>query len=272
MNVQTPEDVGGDLDASHDVFVSFKSDDKIFAERIYEVLEARGIRCWISSRDVPAGTNYQNQIRRAIRNCRVLLLIYSKNAQASTEIPNEIALAKQDKKVILPVQIDDVKPDDTFGYNLVTIQILDVHNNFDNNFDAHIERIFSEVLYHLPPRDGRGGRDQINSAGTVSLSPRQNFLPAQQTSALDDENTRMALGARDSPPQIGKYNNSEYLMAVARGREIRSAGGKKSDAARAIYDLLRGAPRRIVIDAFVEGANLTPAGASTYYQNIRSTN
>ena len=41
------------------IFISHSSHDRKIAETIVQALESRGLRCWISSRDVAGGENYQ---------------------------------------------------------------------------------------------------------------------------------------------------------------------------------------------------------------------
>jgi hypothetical protein len=43
----------------------------------------------------------------------------------------------------------------------------------------------------------------------------------------------------------------------------------KADAARRRYELISGEPREIVVQAFVDGAGLTPKGAQTYFYNCK---
>jgi bisphosphoglycerate-independent phosphoglycerate mutase (AlkP superfamily) len=58
--------------------------------------------------------------------------------------------------------------------------------------------------------------------------------------------------------------------AVALGKEVRKQSEKtKADAARAMFELISGEPREIIIQAFVDGAGLTPKGAQTYFYNCK---
>jgi hypothetical protein len=51
---------------AHDVFISFKTEDKIIAEKIYDGLQTRSIVCWIFSKSIPFGKNFQSEIVRSI--------------------------------------------------------------------------------------------------------------------------------------------------------------------------------------------------------------
>ena len=48
------------------VFISFASKDRQIAMTICDALEHRGIGCWISSRDIQPGGNFQIEIVHAI--------------------------------------------------------------------------------------------------------------------------------------------------------------------------------------------------------------
>lgn len=58
-------------------------------------------------------------------------------------------------------------------------------------------------------------------------------------------------------------------QAVLEGQALISEGKTKVEAAMAIYRHLHESPQETVINAFVEGASLTPKGALTYWYNCR---
>ena len=62
---------------AHDVFVSYSAADRAPASSVVEGLESRGIRCWVAPRDIPAGSEYGEEIVEAIKSCRILVLIFS---------------------------------------------------------------------------------------------------------------------------------------------------------------------------------------------------
>ena len=68
--------------------------------------------------------------------------------------------------------------------------------------------------------------------------------------------------------QIEPKDKNRYTKAVQDGRTILTDGGSKADAARAIYRLIHDEHREVVLRAFIEGADVTPKGAPTYYYNI----
>ena len=56
--------------------------------------------------------------------------------------------------------------------------------------------------------------------------------------------------------------------AISEGKSILKECGSKASAARRIYELIHDEHREIILKAFIEGADVTPKGAPTYYYNI----
>ena len=58
-------------------------------------------------------------------------------------------------------------------------------------------------------------------------------------------------------------------MAVTEGQALIAEGKTKVEAAMAIYRHLHESPQEVVLQAFIDGASLTPKGALTYWYNCR---
>jgi hypothetical protein len=132
--------------STKDVFISYSSRDQEVAETICAELEGRNLRCWIAVRDVDPGDNFQEAIVRAIRAAKVMVLIFSKNANNSDEIKNELALASKNQLVVIPVRIEDVMPNDALSYALATRQWVDVFRDWKTAIDRLAARILSVVM------------------------------------------------------------------------------------------------------------------------------
>jgi hypothetical protein len=86
------------------VFISYSSKDQDIAKTICRALEVRGLKCWISGRDVAAGENFQEAIVRALRRARRMLLVFTGNANNSDEIKKEVAVAGRHRVTVVPVR------------------------------------------------------------------------------------------------------------------------------------------------------------------------
>src|SRR5476651_668670 len=128
------------------IFVSSSSKDAKIASSICMALEARGHRCWMSSRDVKPGENYQGAIVRAIRDAGVMVMVFSTNANNSDEIKKELALASQSRIMVIPVRAEDVLPSEDFTYELATRQWIDL---FDN-WERAIEQLGHQIDHAIP--------------------------------------------------------------------------------------------------------------------------
>ena len=70
--------------------------------------------------------------------------------------------------------------------------------------------------------------------------------------------------------QVEQVDNTSLIEgAVAAGRQIIEEGKPKIEAAMAIYEKLEQLPQETVVQAFIDGANLTTKGALTYWYNCR---
>jgi hypothetical protein len=71
------------------LFVSHVSEDQAAAMEIVQELEQRGVPCWISPRDIPPGSSFDDEIAKAIEDSRALLLVFSEQCNASEYIRRE---------------------------------------------------------------------------------------------------------------------------------------------------------------------------------------
>lgn len=110
---------------SHDVFVSYSSKDKAVADAACATLEARGIRCWIAPRDILPGKEWGASIIEAIRASRVMVLIFSEDANQSRQIRREVNNAVERGVAVLPIRIQDVMPTEGMEYYLDVTHWLD---------------------------------------------------------------------------------------------------------------------------------------------------
>lgn len=194
----------------HDVFISFSSKDIRLAELIREKIEASGPRCWISSRDVAPGDNYQAAIVKAIARARVMVLVFSSNANASHEISKELALASQNELTVIPARVEDVVPSEAFRFELATRQYIDLFRDWDAALDRLVKRVGDVVPSERPdkplvpedrPTGGRGRRTTAIVAtvivgaaiaaavGTGPLLDRFNSAPSPQGAATPESSS-----------------------------------------------------------------------------------
>lgn len=126
---------------SRPVFVSYATADRKRALSVCEAMESRGATCWISSRDVAPGENYQEAIVQSIRSAGAMVLVFSRAANNSDEIKKELSLASRYRVPVIALRIEDVEPNDAFAYELSTRQWIDAFEGWDKSIDALVGRI-----------------------------------------------------------------------------------------------------------------------------------
>ena len=130
-----------DRELTRPVFISYATSDRKEALGVCKALERRGRQCWISTRDVAPGENYQEAIVRSLRNSRAMVLVFSDAANNSDEIKKELSLASRYHIPVMALRIEDVEPSDAFAYELSTRQWIDAFESWDKSIDALSERI-----------------------------------------------------------------------------------------------------------------------------------
>jgi hypothetical protein len=155
------------------VFISYSSIDQKIAETICEALESRSCPCWISCRNVGPGENFQEAIVRAIRSAKLMILVFTSNANNSDEIKKEIVLAGQHRVTVIPVRVEDVAPNDALAYEFATRQWIDLFKDWERQIEQLTLRIESILT------EGAAHRDAGAAIGTKPLPP----APVKQSAA-----------------------------------------------------------------------------------------
>jgi len=74
-------------------FISYSHQDKSFARRLHDQLQARGIRCWLDDHQILPGDDIYEQVDRGIRMWDKVLLCCSQQSLSSWWMDNEVATA-----------------------------------------------------------------------------------------------------------------------------------------------------------------------------------
>ena len=106
-----------------DVFISYRHCNADLVAPIEEELKKRGISYFIDRIGVNYSMDYSTVIARALKACKVLLVVWTKEANGSADMLQEIVVAKQLKKRVLPYKLGsfDVTEHDALFYQLSTL-------------------------------------------------------------------------------------------------------------------------------------------------------
>lgn len=103
---------------TRDVFLSYSSHDKAWADAARAVLERQGVRCWIAPRDIIHGEQRGASIIGGINGGRMMVLIFSGHANASDHVRREVERAISRGIAVLPVRVEDIRPEGAMEFAL----------------------------------------------------------------------------------------------------------------------------------------------------------
>ena len=141
---------------TYDTFISYSKLDKTVADATCAALEASGIRCWIAPRDVTPGIEWGQAIVEAINQCRVMVLIFSANANESPQIRREVERAVSKGIPIIPLRIQEIVPTRSLEYFIGHVHWLDA---LTPPLELHLRRLTESIkaLLQVEPVSTRIG-------------------------------------------------------------------------------------------------------------------
>lgn len=146
--------------AYHSCFISYSTQDSVFAEKLYGDLREVGIDCWFAPEDLKIGDYFPETLDKAVWKQEKLLLILSRNSvesnwvaqEASTAVDREWMEKKHSSRnilVLFPISLDNAVYDLTIGWAASirrTRHIGDFRNWQD---ETEYQRAFARLLRDL---------------------------------------------------------------------------------------------------------------------------
>ena len=135
----------------YDVFISYSTLDKKIAEGICGYLESNGYRCFVAYRDIPKGKVWAAAIPDAIDESKMMVAVFSKNFDISTQTDRELELVAKRKMPILTYRIADDKFTGTKEYYLSNLNWIDAFPNPKEYFQRlleDIQKLIGPTSYH----------------------------------------------------------------------------------------------------------------------------
>ncbi len=172
--------------ASH-LFICFSSRDEAVAREVVEVLEANGLACWISLRNVSAGQNYQEAIVQAIEAALGIVFLFSESSSKSGEIKKELSIGASLNVPVFPVRLSPVLPSGALRYELAIRQWIDIFPERRDALGRLAETIKKTIA--APPTGANAApvtaplaADAVSRTATPETLPAEN-LPAEKLPA-----------------------------------------------------------------------------------------
>ena len=146
-----------------DVFISYSSLNKNVADAVVSDFEQNGIRCWYAPRDIMPGQEWVTAIHEAINACQLFVLIYTDSSNESKQVANEVALAFNSGKTLIPFKLSDTQMSSELEYYLTRVHWLDAVNPPLLESIANLRKYSKKILEGNVPKESK----IRNSNGTL---------------------------------------------------------------------------------------------------------
>jgi tetratricopeptide (TPR) repeat protein len=164
----------------HNVFISYAFADQEIADALVEVLEQKGVRCWIARRDQQLGDIFTVGLLDAIAQSQALVLLLSPAANTSDHVRRECCEASGKSIPIFTIRLKDVPPSRELGYYIREYHWFDAFSqplpeSLDRFAEKVAQRLRQKKIIEADPRipaKPMFGRDEDISAILSLLAQR----------------------------------------------------------------------------------------------------
>ena len=111
-----------------EIFISYRRADEAWARLLHNQLRAEGVEAWYDAQ-VGAGQDWRIATAKALEASNIFVLLFSANAAQSSDIAKELAAATLEKKLIIPVRLENIAPKGAFLYELASRNWVNAYEN-----------------------------------------------------------------------------------------------------------------------------------------------
>jgi formylglycine-generating enzyme required for sulfatase activity len=190
-----------------DIFISYAQSDKKVALAACAFLESADVRCWMAPRDVTPGRPWAASIVEAIDHCRVVVLIFSSEANESIPVQHEIQRAFNRGVPVVTFRLEDGDPTGAMAFYLDALHWLDA---LTEPIENHLDKLVVAVKALL----------------NIDNQPKKNRRPRRASRSHQDQPVPPATPAPPVAPElIQDFSGAPKLVRVAAGRFLMGSPG-----------------------------------------------
>lgn len=157
------------------VFISYSSIDEPAVKRLTKLLMDNRYTYWKAPEMIPVGSNYAKVIPSAIADCAAFVLIVSRNSQNSIWVEKEIDCAINNRKQIIPIDIDGSPLNDMLKFFLNNVQTIPYYLDAANGQRMIIKAV-GAVLGGQQPSEVRPSNNLNESSTRPAVMPMDNRI------------------------------------------------------------------------------------------------
>lgn len=131
------------INNTYDFFISYDTSYQAQADVLVKKLEKKSHSCFIASRDIPPGVDYAHRVIKALKKSKHVILLYSKRADESIYVRNEINSAISNKINVIPIRMEDIVYSDYMQMYIGVIQWIDCFTDITDDCINKIIKIYN---------------------------------------------------------------------------------------------------------------------------------
>ena len=108
-------------------FLSYARADERLVFRFADDLRARGVAVWVDQLNIRTSEHWDRAVERAIHDCRAMIVFLSPRAVMSDNVADEISLAIECRKTLIPVMIESCR----LPLRLTRMHVIDATSAYD---------------------------------------------------------------------------------------------------------------------------------------------
>ncbi|HEY3875834.1 MAG TPA: TIR domain-containing protein, partial [Candidatus Kapabacteria bacterium] len=155
------------------IFISYSSADRQEAQKILDLLGAAGLGSWFDDLNISGGAMWSSSIVEAIKQCSAMILLCTPSSVSSRNVHQEIQLAWEHNRPILPLILEASPLDPKIEYALAGRQYISVTNVGQEIWLPKVLRALHECGVELD----RKILARIGNMNAPSSEPDIDFLP-----------------------------------------------------------------------------------------------
>ena len=194
------------------VFISYSSRDRERAVAVAEALDQSGISVWFDRRSIAAGSSWDAEIVRGVLGAGAVILLVSEASVSSPNVQQELRLAWEEQRPIVPLLLERAEYPDSVRYILAGKHRVEL-------LEATVASCLGALL------------EGLGLAGVFPAKPPPSKLPPTLTSFIGRERELTEAGRLLGASRVltltgmGGTGKTRLALELAKRDLFRNAGG-----------------------------------------------
>lgn len=153
-------------DEIHKVFFSYSRSDADFVLKVAKALRKEGRHIWVDQLDIPKGGRWDEEVEKALKASRCLLVALSPASSQSQNVLDEVSYALDEKKVVIPILLQS----GNIPFRLKRLQYIDFTGDFDDAYQQLIATLNALSSPPAVPRADQPVQPSLDSPPKAAIS------------------------------------------------------------------------------------------------------